>query len=115
MQKPGSPVKWEGNACGVVGVGGGGKTPSSCLFKDLQPQEPNARLVTQCQLCKSHQPTCIFLLLTTRPGGTQSPGGRGGRRRPEGAGPKKRFPDTKAAVEHPQLGLSCLLLRLIPS
>lgn len=94
---------------------GGGKTPSSCLFKDLQPQEPNARLVTQCQLCKSHQPTCISLLLTTRPGGTQSPGGRGGRRRPEGAGPKKRFPDTQAAVEHPQLGLSCLLLRLIPS
>lgn len=45
MQKPGSPVKWEGNAWGV-----GGETPSSCLFKGLQPQEPSACLVTQCQL-----------------------------------------------------------------
>lgn len=30
--------------------GSGGETPSSCLFKGLQPQEPSACLVTQCQL-----------------------------------------------------------------
>lgn len=87
-----------GGKC-VRGLGGrgAGATPSSCLFKDLQPQEPNARLVTQCQLCKSHQPTCIFLLLTTRPGGTQSPGGRGGRRRPGGAGAQEKVPGHKSS------------------
>ena len=66
------------------------ETPSSCLFKDLQPQEPIAAWSPSAN-SKSHQQTCIFLLLTTRPGGAPEPWW---------AGPKKRCPETKKQLSN---------------
>lgn len=85
---------WKPSEVGGKCVREVGETPSSCLFKDLQPQEPNAAWSPSAN-SKSHQQTCIFLLLATRPGQDQARGharalvGGAGRLRREGRGPRK--------------------------
>lgn len=43
MQKPGSPVKWEGNACGVAGVGVGAGGEDAFLLPLQRPAAPGTQ------------------------------------------------------------------------
>lgn len=59
MQKPGSPVKWEGNVCG------GPKGEAFLrLFKYLQPPCGH-KSPSSCLFTNANQRACTFLILTT--------------------------------------------------
>lgn len=106
MQKPGSPVKWEGN---LVGVGGERLPPAL-----QRPAAPGAQRLPGHPVPTVKSPA-DYLSHDDQARGQAGnrwagPGGSAGR-----GGAQKRFPETKAAVRHIHSWVClCLLLPLIP-